>query len=266
MKNKFVLLLTACVNPSGMSATKIQNINVRRKQYEKALRFYLDETSFPVVFCENTEYDFSNEYKNYIDSGRLEYITFNGNNYDKSRGKGYGEALIILYALNHSNLIKESKYIFKITGRVIIRNIEYISNSPFYYFENVFRSDYGGGILWPNTVLFSMRPDTLYQILANHKDEIKEGNSGEWVFERILARAIVSDHSINIVPFFFPTKYEGVSGTTGINYMQKDWLYNVSDNIYFSADMYNRQGHYIIGFLFRLIYYILMILRKVLRK
>ena len=97
--HRIVVLLTACVNPNGMSKTVLQDVN--------ALNFYLQETSLPICFVENTGFDMSCEFHSYIDSGRLEYLCFKGNNYDKSLGKGYGEAVIILYATENSVFFKK---------------------------------------------------------------------------------------------------------------------------------------------------------------
>ena len=39
--HRIVILLTACVNPNGMSKTVLQDVELRRKQYVNALNFYL---------------------------------------------------------------------------------------------------------------------------------------------------------------------------------------------------------------------------------
>lgn len=123
MEDNKILLLTACVNPNGMSFTKIQDTNLRLSEYISAIFWYLKNTSLPIVVCENTLYDFSNDFEDYLSSGRLELLCFNGNGYERSLGKGYGEALIIDYAIKHSKLITEKSIIIKITGRIIINNI-----------------------------------------------------------------------------------------------------------------------------------------------
>lgn len=121
----FILLLTGCINPSGMVHTHLIDHEVRKRQYVEAIEWYLVNTSLPIVFVENSLNDISAEFTSFIDSGRLEVLTFDGNNYNRDLGKGYGEALIIDYGLKHSNLI--SKYddtsIIKITGRYICKNI-----------------------------------------------------------------------------------------------------------------------------------------------
>ena len=123
MKRRYVILLTACVNPGGMPFTVLNDTSERLRQYREALDFYLRETTQPIVFCENTLCDFSEDYKEHISSGRLEYITFDGNNFDKSKGKGYGEALIMEEAFRISKLLGQCDFVVKITGRLIVRNI-----------------------------------------------------------------------------------------------------------------------------------------------
>ena len=41
-----VLLLTACINPNGMSYTVVQDIELRKKQYRESLSFYLTHTKY----------------------------------------------------------------------------------------------------------------------------------------------------------------------------------------------------------------------------
>lgn len=123
---KICLLLTACINPNGMSLTQLQDSAERLRQYAVALRYYLEKTSAPIVFVENSGHDISSNFVKEIGSGRLEVLTFNGNNYDKQKGKGFGEALILKYAFEHSQILKHCDYVVKITGRLIVRNIKSI--------------------------------------------------------------------------------------------------------------------------------------------
>lgn len=123
-----ILLLTACINPNGMEFTTIQNCHIRRKQYETALSWYLENTIYPIVFVENTNTYIGEIYQKYIDSKRIEFITFQGNNYPRHLGKGYGEALIIQEAIQHSSFITNETNIVKITGRLIIKNINSLIN------------------------------------------------------------------------------------------------------------------------------------------
>ena len=122
--NDSVVLLTACINPNGMAYTALQDKDVRLLQYKDALDWYLAHVKCKIVFVENTGYDISPLYESYIKSGQLEVLTFQGNDFDKSKGKGYGEALIIEYALDNSRFLSEDVNIIKITGRLICENVE----------------------------------------------------------------------------------------------------------------------------------------------
>ena len=125
--NEPVILLTACVNPNGMNNTILQDSNERLRQYCSALEWYLQNTTNKVIFVENSGCDISSLFDDSISAGRLEVLTFQGNNYDRCFGKGYGEALIIEYALENSKFIHEGGNIIKITGRLICENVKRIS-------------------------------------------------------------------------------------------------------------------------------------------
>lgn len=129
MNNNFIILLTGCIEPNGMKYTSLQDSRIREEQYFNAINFYLQETTLNIVFCENSnKISFAKHFKSYQDTGRYEYITFDGNSFDKNKGKGYGEALIIKYALNNAKLINKESILIKITGRLIFKNINSLIN------------------------------------------------------------------------------------------------------------------------------------------
>lgn len=187
--HRIVILLTACVNPNGMSKTVLQDVELRRKQYVNALNFYLQETSLPICFVENTGFDMSCEFHSYIDSGRLEYLCFKGNNYDKSLGKGYGEAVIILYVTENSVFLKRCKYLIKVTGHVIVPAIEKIANSLTLKLPNVFRSDLLSQD-FVRSVVFVAAPLTLERMLSSRIGDFIEDEGG--LFENILAQELIT--------------------------------------------------------------------------
>ena len=69
-----ILFLTACVNPKGMTYTKLSNPEIRLLQYKDALDWYLENTSMKILLVENSGYDFSDCYQKQIREGRLEFI------------------------------------------------------------------------------------------------------------------------------------------------------------------------------------------------
>lgn len=254
--NKICILLTACVNPSGMSHTALQDPVVRAKQYRQALDFYIKETNLPIVFCENTMYDMSVDYKQYIDSGRLEFLTFDGNNYDKQRGKGYGEAVIMKYAVEHSNLIRNSKYIIKITGRLIVTDIKRISSSPLLCLNNLFRSNIKEKFI--STYLFVARPQLLQKFVNKYQELIWEDSPTNDLIEHHWFRALTRDSDLNdttYVPFFQIPKVAGVSGTTGERYSMDDRLIG---NMVYSYGFEKARNNSFLAILYLAAYYVLL--------
>lgn len=80
----------------------MRNPEIRLQQYKEALDWYLENTGYKILLVENSGFGFSDCYQKQINEGRLELLCYNGNDYDRTRGKGYGEATIIgvwLYSL-----------------------------------------------------------------------------------------------------------------------------------------------------------------------
>lgn len=121
-----VLLLTACVHPNGMTQTALQDAAVRQQQYIEALRYYLSTLPCPIVMVENTGVDFATYFPEAVASGQLETLTFEGNRFDRSLGKGYGEGEIVRYAFVHSRRLREAGLIVKITGSHCVLNLRRI--------------------------------------------------------------------------------------------------------------------------------------------
>jgi len=107
-----------------MIFTNLQDSKIREQQYREAINFYLYNTKYKIVFCNNSGEDISLKFKD--NSDRIEFLSFNGNNYNKNLGKGYGEFFILQYAFQNSEFIKRASYVIKITGRLIIENISLI--------------------------------------------------------------------------------------------------------------------------------------------
>lgn len=215
MDNK-VLLLTACITPGGMIYTALQDPKEREKQYLNALRWYLANTEFPIVLCENTNYQLPDEFLPYIDKGRLEYLTFDGNNsFDKSKGKGLGEALIIKYAIENSHLISKTNVIMKMTGRQILHNINFISKysqRTNCIYANCCKQNLG---IMEAFSQYYICPKELYTKIFL-KDIGKLNDSRFYYFEHLLYDSMVlwkQDGYGNFSEFWMPLKIEGVSGS-----------------------------------------------------
>ena len=218
MNTNIAILLTACVNPEGMIYTKLQDPEIRKQHYLESLKFYIEKTVYKIVLIENSLYPLENEIRKYIDSGRLEYMTFDGNNFDKIKGKGYGEGLIIKYALENSAFIKKTDYIIKITGRLIIKNINKLIWSSFLFYskkqEYVFTDDilYNGQYILIRSEFIIASKKFYSNYLLTNTSMINDSKG--IIFERILVNSIISwkkdgyRHRL----LMFPVFRQGISG------------------------------------------------------
>ena len=204
---KTVILLTGCINPNGMPFTQLSDASERQKQYVDAIRYYLSNTDCPIIFCENSNTDISMLFKDTQD--RLEILTFSGNQ-DKQRGKGYGEAKIIDYAIHHSAFIQEGYVIIKITGRLIVSNILQIVESLKYqhdFVSCIFHSD----LTFADSRIFC-GTTTFYKEFLNNKERMND-QQGVF-FEHILASTVL-ESPVRFIPFPEEPRITGISGTTG---------------------------------------------------
>ena len=265
MNKENIILLTSTINPNGMSYTVLQDKDIRQKQYNKALQFYLVNTPYRIVYCDNSGVDISGGYLDYINSGRIEFITFNGNDFDKAKGKGYGEAKIILYAIKNSKFLKHDCYVTKITGRIIIRNICELIQSHVYHLNNIVSCDFCS-----NNGIYSM-------IIISPVSWIKKGlekyietiNDTNGIYiENVLYKMLIESkrHSmlgrIIILPFLKTPKIDGMSGSTGKPYnaiIRKDRF--VTDISYLSS-LQKKKNKKVNFVALRLLLYIIYLLRK----
>lgn len=230
VQHKDVILLTSCVYPAGMIYTALQDPIQRLSQYHKALDWYLKNTDIPIVIADNSGYNYSNDFKDAVSTNRLEVLSFYGNDYDKQLGKGYGEAKIIRYAIEHSEFIKQDSNILKITGRLIIKNINVFSSNGLKV-KPVF---YGGKGCCES--YFFIAPVSFF---CNYflKDSDKINDSTGYYFEHHLYKKYMQwkqeGHPVSY--FFLPVIIDGISGSKGTNYNEKSLmrqcLYSLIDGI-----------------------------------
>lgn len=142
MNRPEILVMTGTISVGETPYVEIKDSQERLLQYLCSLIAWIKLTSIKtIVFCENsnTTYDFRPliEFAE-AEGKRLEVLTFDGNQYSKKYGKGFGEGIIMEYVANHSQYFKESKSFYKITGRLFIENFETIKEIHSYS-NNVFK-------------------------------------------------------------------------------------------------------------------------------
>lgn len=215
-----VILLTGCINPNGMILTSLNDKEIRKQQYVDAIKFYLNNTKYPIVFTENSNTNINYLFPDDIKSGRMECLTFPGNQ-NKERGKGFGECEIIQYALTHSTLIRShrAQRIAKITGRLIVRNIQDIIrwHTTFSSRQTTFCA-INSDLSFPDS-RFIIAAEEFYQTFLKRKDFVNDQEG--YYFEHALCDTIKNENQFNYSPFFIMPQIEGISGSTGIAYTSK---------------------------------------------
>lgn len=245
--NRKVLLLTACITPAGMAYTALQNPRIREKQYLDALRWYIENTDLSIVMCENTGYQLPPEFTEFINKGRLEYLTFNGNNsFDKSRGKGAGEALIIQHAIKYSKFIADADAIMKMTGRQILKNINFIQRhcgkSNWIYVNN---GRYHLHIRFAFSQ-FYICPKSFYEEYF-FKGIGQLDDSKFYYFEHLLADSITKwkdDGRGGVSEFWMPLFIEGTSGScnTPLEHPSFPWVRSVLKYLMHKCGIYKKMS------------------------
>ncbi|MDR6923460.1 MULTISPECIES: hypothetical protein [Chryseobacterium] len=220
-KKDIIILLTCCVNPAGMSFTKINDENTRIKQYYNAITYYLNTTDHKILIVENTLFNIDPVF---LQNERIEYLTFDGNNFDKALGKGYGEALIIEHALQNSYFLKNEKaYIIKITGRLCVINLNNLIKDLPVENKNYIMAE----MTWKKDKAYSHFFISNYNFLKSFVERKENINDSKGMyFEHLLAEQI-KDMNKKGFPFLGLKRtviIEGISGSTGKEYTKN---YNI---------------------------------------
>lgn len=132
------LLLTWTISPSRGQKYQSASLSpeIRELQYFKSLVFYIAQSNFnKIVFCENSDYSFSNDrinnlkYLSELYKKEVELLHFR---WDFERTNRlwywYWEWECLDYAIDNSKILKDAKTFYKLTGRYIIWNINDILN------------------------------------------------------------------------------------------------------------------------------------------
>ena len=129
---KHILLMTATITPHNAPNLVRTDPVARLKDYEAALRFYLDLIDCPlygIVFVENSDSDVTTLRKlvaNRRLADRVEFLCNYGVHHYSERVRPYGEFKLLDYAMTASQIVREAgpaHVVWKITGRYIVKNL-----------------------------------------------------------------------------------------------------------------------------------------------
>ena len=212
----YVVLLTGTIDSGVFNNTgnRIQDIPTRLSQYESSITSYIADSVFDhIVFAENSGYPFP--YEKYIELAQVygkqfEYVKCPSYISETvRRGKSYGEARLIDDALRISQLLQNADLIYKITGRIFLKNSVAICSSMQKHKNEFLVYD---SKKWCLTNIFKFsKTDYLnhWEKVYEQCDE-KSRNDIEFIFFRILENAPELDvGSFSVWPYF-----DGIQGAT----------------------------------------------------
>jgi hypothetical protein len=129
IESELTLLMTGSIDPKGMRVNQaVADPKVREQEYAKSISFYLEHHSRirRIVFAENSGWPLD-RLRELIESRKqqqeVEFCSFSLNDYPREWGKSYGEMLLMDHAFAESRLISRSRYVAKVTGRIILKNL-----------------------------------------------------------------------------------------------------------------------------------------------
>lgn len=223
-KCKNSILLTGTIDTSkfGNTNVKLIDTNQRLNQYENAISNYIADSAFNnIIFVENSGYKFDYEKFNLLASKYNKNFEFIQVETDiektKNLGKSYGEAILIKEGIEKSKLLRNQKYIYKVTGRIFLKNSKQICKTR----ENnksefiVFNKSH-----WCNTMFFKVKKDDYEKVLKDaylYCNEQK-GKDIESVYYDLLIKSDIQVKSFSKYP-----DLTGIIGTTGEKYDREKW-------------------------------------------
>lgn len=226
MNKKPVILLTSSINPKNYSFVGRKGMEIRLKDYEDSIRFYLSK-DFRIVFVDNTNSELKDPW--IIHHKNFEFHKFLTE--ESFKGKGHGELEIMQFAISSSRLIKEENYFIKISGRYIIENIEQIligiNDLESYHYCNFSRN-----LFWADTRIMVLSKYFFENYFKPTCDKYLDESNGK-MFENIYARAIHlwMYNGRRIKLFSVPPFYNSFNGVTNQRIFY-GWIKKIKYQIY----------------------------------
>ena len=214
---KICLLLTSCIYPNkDVPFLELKDSKIRKQQYLLSIEFFIKESNIDkIVFCDSSnakeESYLTNLAKKY--NKNFEWISFVGNNSLVNKfGKGYGEGEIIEYALRNSILLKKSDYILKITGRMIVKNIDLIIKTSCKYDFYCYPILFNNQNVFLSTKMYIISKKLYEEYFLNKYNLVRDMEN--IYLENIFAKTVL-DNNLKTKVFRIDPDFVGYSGTTG---------------------------------------------------
>ena len=207
MNNHYTALLTGTIDSSVYNNVDnvITDVNERLKQYKNTIRKYINNSVFnKIIFAENSGYEFNAEEFEKLAlecDKQFEYLKCPAYiNETIEYGKSFGESRLITDAIKLSSILKNSDIVYKLTGRIYLKNSKQIvktchnHRNEFLVIENE---------RWCYTNIFKVTVADYIKILEDdYKDIKKKGLDIEHTYYLRLKKANIDVGSFRTWPVF----------------------------------------------------------------
>jgi hypothetical protein len=217
--------------------TVLKDPDVREAQYVDSILFYIRSKAIRnIVVCDNSGFDHAKNERLAAEAKKygkdIEFLSFVGDKDKiKSQGKGYGEGQIMEYTFRASRLLGKEENFFKVTGRVIVLNIDRIASrvKPGHtYFQKMTMN--------PLNKLYKFNVDTrlYYCSRAFFERHLLDAftsvddNGGRYLEHTYYDRMVLD--KVRWKEFAVFPRYTGISGSTGLSYSKpllKWWVQKI---------------------------------------
>ena len=218
-RDKVILIITACISPNtNQRHLVLKDVDERLRQYLDSIYYYLRESFFKkIIFCDNSGYDY-NEIGNIIDFAssigkELEWLSFKGNSdlVAKYSTKGIGEDEIMDYIFTNSKLVIGAKSFVKVTGRLLVQNVDALLYTAQYGKNYFYRNIYSDDFHELDTRFYVMDIDYYNLKVRNCYNRIKDYDMS---MELVYSKLIHNDYALLS---HYP-RIKGCSGGVGTDY------------------------------------------------
>lgn len=211
-----ILLIVANVDAKGTPFNKRENINLRLEDTISSIKKWIISKIFNKIIIVENSNNISKIYERLeIPNGcDVEFLGYEGQDFPRHYGKGYGIYEELKYTLIHSKLIKLDQKLCIVSGRYYIKNADYIIKNLKYDFSTGMTNN----LKYSFSPLFIVDQNILIKYIFPKFEKIDEsiGNS----FEHQLAKGVLLAISEGInweLPIEVPV-IDGYSGTSNQKY------------------------------------------------
>lgn len=217
--NNICLVITGCFKPAGgVTRLCLTDEVERKKQYIDAIAYFINDTKIKnIIYCDSSGAEEEEMLIRLAQGNKknFEWLSFEGNaEAVVNQGKGYGEGEIIQYILENSKIIEQCNYFIKITGRLIVKNIDILlkcSKEMNYFFPITVRF----GKKFVDTRFYIVKKRDYEECLLQAYKDVDDNKN--FFLEHAIAEQMTNS-GMTFRHFLVEPNIEGISGSRGVYY------------------------------------------------